>query len=484
MNENAIKVRHTSIVVPNYEQGDNQKIEDMLSVWNDVYFRMDTIGFHYNEEKKELMLPRGLDINYLERQFNRPLEVSYKPDPHAPASFQLKTEPRSDIQRKSISFLLGEGDFGYTKTRSQLTLNLDTGDGKTYCVIAALTFMKTKSMIITHTDNIKNQWKNSLIKMTNIDEKYIFNIDGSSTIKKIMKLDKLPYKVYLVNHRTIHSYAKKHGWEAVGELFKKIEIGVKVFDEAHLEFENLMKTDLHTSTKKTFYLTANFERSQFKENRVFNLCFKNIARYGIETKGEKRKHIIYVPIMFNSKPGLEDRGGMRGRKGWFDKNKYSDYLINERPMFFDLLKWVLGFVEGKFDGKILLMLSKINATEAAYEFIKESFPDKTVGVYNSQIGDEEKEKSLMADIISSTPKSMGTGTDVPGLRCVINAEPYTSAIMANQASGRLREYGEDKYTLYIELIDTGFPDVVKMYKKRLPIFKKKCHKILELKYDQ
>lgn len=478
--DNTIKVKHTSIVVPNYNLGDSEKLENMLSVWNDVYFRHDNVGFSYNEEKKELLLPRGLDLNYLENHFQRPLSMEYKADPSEQASYKLKVEPRSDIQRKSISFLLGEGDFAYTKKHSQLTLNLDTGDGKTYCVIAALTFMRTKSMIISHKDNIKSQWKESILKMTNIDEKYIFNIDGSATIKKILKLDKLPYKIYLVNHRTISSFAKKHGWDQVTELFKKLEIGVKVFDEAHLEFGNLIKTDLHTNTKKTIYLTANFERSEYKENKVFNLCFKNIAKYGIETKKEKRRHINYVSVFFNSKPSLEDRASMRGRKGWFDKNKYSDYLIN-KPVFFDVLHWLIKFFNDK-EGKMLIMMTKINATEAVYDYITNVVENKTVGIYNSTVSDEEKEKVKEKDIISSTPKSLGTGTDIPGLRFAINVEPYTSPVSANQGAGRLREYGDTEYTFYLELVDEGFPDIVNMHKKRLPVFKKKCANILKLKY--
>jgi len=480
MTKDVINVKHSSIVIPNYNLGDCEKLENMLSVWDDIYYKMDNIGFHYNEEKRELLLPRGLELGHLESYFRRPLQFDRNADESDPASYKLKVEPRSDIQRKSISFLLGEGDFAYTKQHTQLTLNLDTGDGKTYCVIAALTFMRTKSMIISHTDNIKNQWKESIIKMTNIDEKFIFNIDGSSTIKKLMKLEKLPYKIYLVNHGTIRSYGKKHGWDKVTELFKKLRIGVKVFDEAHLEFENLMKTDLHTNTKKTIYLTANFERSEHKQNRVFNLCFKNIAKYGVETKKEKRKHIVYVPVFFDSKPTLEDRANMRGRKGWFDKNKYSDYLIGKQ-IFFDVLKWLVDFFNDK-EGRMLIMVSKINATEAVRDYLTHVIDNKTIGVYNSQVSDEVKSKVLHMDIISSTPKSMGTGTDIPKLRFSINAEPYTSSISANQFSGRLREYGEDEFTFYLELIDRGFPDVVNMYKKRFPKFKKKCHSIKELTY--
>lgn len=479
MEKNVIHVHHTSIKIPNYTLGDNDKVEKMLSVWNESYFRFDSIGFHYNEDKKELLLPRGLDLGYIENSFQMPVQMEYEPDPFEPVSYRLKIEPRSDIQRKSISYLLGEGDFAYTKKHSQLTLNLDTGDGKTYCVIAALTFMKTKSMIITHNDSIKKQWYDSILKMTDLNDQYIFNIDGSAAIKKLMKMEKIPYKLFLVNHRTIQSYAKKNGWEEVSNVFKKLKIGVKVFDEAHLEFENLLKTDLHTNTKKTIYLTANFERSAHKQNRVFSLCFKNIAKYGIETKKEKRKHIIYVPVMFDSKPPMDIRAGMKGRHG-LDRNKYSDYLI-DTPIFFDVLRWLLEYFKGK-EGRMLVLTSKINSTDAVYEYLKEVVEDRSLGVYNSKIEDSIKQEALTKDIISSTPKSMGTGTDVKDLRFVIMVEPYTSAITANQTAGRLREYGEDEYTFYLELIDTGFPEVVRMYKKRLPVFKKKCHKIFELKY--
>lgn len=478
---NVIRVKHTSIIVPNYELGQNEKIERMLSVWNESYFRFENIGFHYNEEKRELLLPRGLDLNYIEKEFNMPVQIDYTPDEYDYVSYRLKVEPRNDIQRKSISFLLGEGEFSYTKKYSQLSLNLDTGDGKTYCVIAALTFFKMKALIITHTDNIKMQWIRSFLKMTDIDERFILNIDGSSTIKKILKSNKLPFKVYLVNHRTIQSYAKKEGWDKITELFKKLRIGVKVFDEAHLEFENLMKTDLHTNTKKTIYLTANFERSQYKENKVFKLCFKNIVRYGEQTRKEKRKHIVYIPIFFDSKPSLADRAFMRGKHG-FDKNKYIDYQIG-KPIFFEVIQYLVNYFKDK-EGKMLLLFSKINATEAVYNYLTQIVENKTIGLYNSQISEEEKMKALQADIIISTPKSMGTGTDIPGLRFVIMTEPYTSSITANQTSGRLREYAPDAYTFYMELIDKGFPDVVSMYKKRLPIFKKKCVKILELNYEK
>lgn len=489
MNANAIKINHTHMIIPNYDLGDCEELEKQLSTWDKICYRFNPIGFYYDEEKKELRIPRGLDVSYIERKFpNKPLEFSYTPDPYDKVVFTLKTMPKSDIQKKSIAFLLGEEDFKYTKKYSQQSLNLDTGDGKTYCVIASLTFMRTKSIIITHTESIKKQWKESLTKFTSLSEPYICNISGSSVIDRLIKQiesgKNLPYKVYLVNHATIRSYAKTNGWESITKLFQLLKVGVKVFDEAHLEFENLVRIDLFTNTKKTFYLTANFERSGVEENIVFEKCFKHIVKYGVETKEEKRKHIKYLGVLYNTHPSQITQASVRNVHG-FDKNKYCDYEI-EKEKFFEVIHKMLDICMTQ-EGKILILLSKIKACEIMYddiiEYLKNINSNYSVSIYNSSIPEKDKVLALEKDIIISTQKSLGTGNDIRGLRSVIMTEQYSSKIIANQTAGRLREYSKDEYTFYIELVDIGFKRAYDMYKKRLPIFKKKCVQVGEYKYN-
>ena len=153
-----------------------------------------------------------------------------------------------------------------------------------------------KAIIITHTENIKDQWKKSLIKFTNIDPRRICDLSGTKKMEDMFTEDTNDYDMYLVNHGTIQSYAKKNGWENLNRFFEYIRVGIKVFDEAHLHFKSIINVDLNTNVHKTFYLTATFERTDKSEDRVFHLCFKNIAKYGYETRGEKRKHIKYVAV--------------------------------------------------------------------------------------------------------------------------------------------------------------------------------------------
>jgi superfamily II DNA or RNA helicase len=472
-----IEIKNTSIIVHDYELGSQPQLEKLLSVWNQTCYRYDPKGYIYKEDTRELRLPRGINMWYLEKTFNIPCQIDYKYDPFENVIYKLKLEPRDDIQKRGISFLLGENEFFHTKKYSQLSLNFDTGYGKTYTAIAALTYMQMKSIIIVNRLKLKNQWRDEFIDKTNLSASHICIVSSSHDIQKLMK-ENNSYKVYIVNHQTLFSYAKSHSWEEVGLFFKHIKVGVKIYDEAHMEFENIIRIDLHTNTKKTFYLTANFQRSSYDENKLFATCFRNVVQYGLEEKVNVRKHIKYLAVFFNSKPNYIDRMTVKNKFG-LNKNAYIAYQLKKD----DMLSIVEMLINKIVKGKLLVLFSTIDATDIVYNYLKVTFPDKTVSIINSNIPDEIKDQSYAADIIVSTPKSLGTGVDIKELKYIINTEPFSSEILTNQIPGRLRALSENEYSLYIEIIDKGFKEVVNAYKKRLKILKNKCFetKIYEFK---
>ena len=471
-----ITVRHTSTIIEDYNPGDCNALENKLSVWDNVYYRSIPY-FTYEEEEKRLRIPRGIDINFLERSFQARAMLDYEHDEFDKVSFKLKTPPRDDIQRRSICFLLGEQEFKNTKNHSQLSLNLTTGDGKTYCCIAAMTMLGMKSMIITHQDRIKMQWYESLQKFTTLDDTMICNLDSSKKIERLLDgRDKGKYKVFLVNHGTIRSYAKNNGWEAITELFKALKIGLKIYDEAHLEFANILKIDQYTNTKKNFYLTANFHKSSSTEDFVFNNAFSNVIKFGSETLVEKHRHIVYMPYIYTSCPSTADTIKIKNKKG-FDRNVYCDYQLSKPNQFVICNDLVKRFIS-KNDTKVMVLFSKIVAVDAYLEELKRILPNERIGAIHSKLSDDERADVDNCRIIVSTPKSVGTGTDIANLGCVIMTEPYSSTITANQVSGRLRYLGNEQESFYIELVDRGFSTVYKMYLNRLKFFKKKCSKVI------
>lgn len=475
-----IVLYNTNIDVHDYEPGDCEELEKSLSTWDSTYYRYNPLGISYNKETKVMTIPRGIDVSYLKSKLKCPVRTCTEYNDYDKIKIKLKTEPRNDIQVKSIGFLTGEGNFKYTRDYSQLSLNLDTGDGKTYCVIASLCILKCKAIIITHTENVKEQWIKSLNKFTNIDMRRVCNVHGSRILEELESDEDLVrgHDIFLLNHGTLQQYAKKHGWETINALFRSLKVGIKVYDEAHKHFKSILNVDLHTNVYKTFYITATFERTDISEDKLFKLCFKNIAKFGLETRGDKRKHIKYVAVMFDSKPNMEDKMSIRGPKG-FDRNAYIDYEI-EKGVIFDVIKYVMDTFQ-KIDGKCMILSSKISSSEDIAEKVKEWYPDKSLSIFHSKISKEEKAKVREADVISTTPQSAGTGTDIPGLRYNIMCEPYNANITAQQVCGRLREI-PGQYTYHIELIDVGFEKVKSMYKKRLPVFKQKCLSVSKVDY--
>ena len=132
----------------------------------------------------------------------------------------------------------------------------------------------------------------------------------------------------------------------------------------------------------------------------------------------------------------------------------------------------------------MIMATTIALVEAIVKYINDSFDELSAYPYHSKLTDDEKTKALESNIIVTTPKSAGTGVDIPGLRSVIMTEAYSSTVQADQISGRLREYAKDKKTCYVELVDRGFGKVLRMYQSRLPVFKNKCTKLLSINLDK
>ena len=195
-----------------------------------------------------------------------------------------------------------------------------------------------------------------------------------------------------------------------------------------------------------------------------------------------KKNIIYVQVFFNSNPSYSDKMTLKGRHG-LDRNKYAEYLLGN-DAYLDTVRRLFPTIQGLFDdNKVLFLSTTISATEGIKKFIEDEF-DVGVALYNSSRTDEEKRLALESEFISSTPKSLGTGSDIEGLRVVVNSEPYRSAVTANQIPGRLRYWNDGKYSFYFELIDRGFYDVVRMYKARVKILEKKCAKIIEMDMER
>ena len=469
---NKITVYRTHIEVSNYELGEKERLEYYFTIYDKLTHQFYYKGLEYDYNSKTLYLPRGIDIHYLEETFNE--SAVYMDMEHDVYSrfgdTMIRYMPRDEVQSETLRFMLGKGEYAHTENMPQLSVNLNTGAGKTYVTIASIVYYQIKSIVIASTVDWLKQWKKCLLEYTDMKEEEIVILTGLPSIIKIIKnIGKYKnenIKVFLVTHATLKNYAEKYGWETIGVLFKNLKIGIKVYDESHLNFDNIMHIDFCTNTWRTYYLTATPARSNDGENAIFKMYFKNVL--GIDLFNEDSDpRTKYIAIRYNSNPSPQEIGECKNQYG-LDRNRYTDYVV-KKPNFYKLLRILLDMID-KVNGKVLIYIGTNAAIVTVANWIEKHYPEmyRQVGIFTSMIK-EDKKAQLDKKIILSTTKSAGAALDIKGLKMtIVLAEPFKSEVLARQTLGRTR----DNNTIYIDIVDMGFTYCKAYYNSKRPIFDK------------
>lgn len=480
-----IKVYHSHIEVYPYMEGECPQIEKMYSKWDDVCHQYIRIGYFILDNI--LYLPRGTSLSQLSQLFNSTPILVNKSDPAHKLSkpIEMRYEPRDRIQSESIDFLTCNGRFTKGLQHSQFGLNLDTGAGKTFCMISGIAKLGMKSIIITHKTRLKEQWIKEFLDKSDMSEDSIMDIDGSSDIEAIMCGEKTA-DIYVVNHQTLTSFARLKSWDMLKLFFKKSGIGVKVIDEAHKYFQNSLMIDFFSDVKMSYYLTATFTRSDPKEIRIFQKAYSSLYRFGEETLDydEVRKHIVLCVVMYRSQPDFSVVSKIVNGAYGFNSYRYIDYTLKQdtNHTMLKVIKKIIDKVE-PLEGKILITSPKIESVELIAKELKYE-TDKKIGVVHSKFSNEENKETIKdSNIISSTIKGIGEGDDIKGLRVLINTEPIGSKALVDQLRGRLREYSKEDDTYMFYLIDTSIGYTYEMFKRVKSIFDKKCKEIIMMRMD-
>lgn len=461
-------VKHNHIEVNDYNLGDCPTLEGLFSIWDKLTHNKYMKILEYIEDENKIIVPRGVDVDYIAKILECKPEVDYNHDPFdIVGDIKLKFLPRDNVQKEALAFMQGVRGYTSNKKKSQLSLNLNTGKGKTYCAITNTSASLYRSIIITSSIDWLNQWKSCILEYTDTLPSEIYMIIGSASIKRLLTKDMSQYKFILASHDTIKSYGDRNGWRSITELFKYMRVGYKYYDEAHLNFYNMARIDSYTNTYRTYYITATPARSDSDEDVLFGYYFKNIPSINLFDEDED-PHTHYVAIKYNSRPSPLDISKCRNPYG-FDKNAYSGYVVTQ-PNYYKILHVLIGMAL-KNGMKNIFYIATNDAIDITYNWIINNYPDiaNDVGIFNSRVPKDKKDAVLEKRIILSTTKSLGTAQDIKGLKMVVVlAEPFRSKVLAKQTLGRTR----DKDTYYIEVVDTGFKPITSYFNDKKEIYSK------------
>lgn len=467
--KNVIYARHSHYEIPDYTLGDAPRLEEHLTLvklirYGNRKFYKREIFSYYDEETSVLYVPRGYDSVMLAQETNRYIVTNLNCNTPVQCNYRINVLPLNDFQREAIRFLSGMEEFHWTKKHSQLVLSIPTRSGKTYCTVVAGSLLEKKLLIIVKSVDLRNQWKDDIKVYTDLDSE-IKIIDSSNTLDKFAKMSerkRAGHYIYLVTIQTLNSYMSRFGMEKLNEQIKNLGIGIKVYDEAHKEFKNILKLDYALNVWKTFYITATFGRSDYVENKIFERCFDKVAI--LKKRDEtKRRHTHFIAIAYFAY--VEDfMKGIIFRGTTFNRFRYIEYEI-EAKVILEKIEWVISniVIAKQLEGKILILSSSKSSCDYFYEFICELLPKYSICVhYDGNKKDDFRDYG----IICATPQMLGTGMTIPGLRMIINTEPTSSKINIVQYFGRLAEFAPDKDSYYIELFNKAYDKMMKWYRIR------------------
>ncbi len=354
-----------------------------------------------------------------------------------------------------------------------------------------------RTLIIVPTSSIKKQWADTLINMFKVPEE---------KVKMVMKpIDFINVKAdfVIVSQASLAVLNKKYDLE---KIMKDNKFGIKTIDEVQMWFKNIINVDANCNIANNWYLTGTFGRSSDTENRIYQEMFGDLAIFR-----EKDKK----PTIFNRKPGniygmkpyinitmvwthsgltkeqikectssmrYSEREGKWMRFG-ISVPIYMEMVIPKDGTMTKYLSMVLKVIKKADrevpDGKMLILSSTIASCDVIASYVAEMFPNKSVATYNSSIPTAERDKvKNNNDILISTISSAGTGFDLKGLRKLVTVSPFSSWILSDQISGRLRrnkdKNGNDIECYMYDLADSDLRQLRAWANNRADVYKRKA----------
>ena len=335
-----------------------------------------------------------------------------------------------------------------------------------------------------HRDSLRKQWLNSLYKMCGLSEDEVHEIQDSQEVFDIVHDNhEFDYDIYLMTHATFRAGLKRVGnFKEMSNLTKNLGIGLKIIDEAHLEFRDTLIMDFVFNVQRNLYLTATDGRSTKAENSIFKHVFANTTFYRpstLLTSNQPSKWVEYNMVQLNThaKQNIV-RYRVEGGRG-MNPATYGKWVIayDKKQTHFKCCRDILKMIyEKDASAKVLLFMPLIDlCTECSYFLTKnlnydESFAyDLTIRTINSHNTKAENEENKHADVIVTTVASCGTGTDIPGITDIINCSPFVSQVTAKQVFGRIRYCGKDCH--FYDVYDASVRMDVYWIKSRSKVFK-------------
>lgn len=347
-------------------------------------------------------------------------------------------------------------------------------------MINCISQLRKKAIVIVDTLDLAAQWKREFLNHTDLIDSDVVILSGQDTVDKELKQP--TGKVYIAIHRTFCNMLN-NDINSVNKLMNKLGIGVRVFDESHVEFGNICKINALSNVEYTFYLTATPSRSNFNDNSLYAKIFKSIPYFNGKDLSEEKYHTVILYKM-NTHPSFDDKLGVRTQYG-FNQAKWALYCQNDGYEYF------LETVYDIFDNfklverkkKTAIMLPTIELLKKLKTDLEMKYPGVEFGTFIGEIPKNKRLSELQKMFILTNDKIFDKGIDVQDLEILINFVPIGSLVKTEQIMGRLRNR-PNYNSILIDITDIGFDECIRQSKLRKRFYKKKAKQIIEINKEK
>lgn len=446
-----IEVNTNSIIIRNvdYESNEYKKFERAFSFYNKVTHKYE---YHtFVKINNDIHCPATITPEIIQTYFvNKKIVYNFSGPAGETILFNTIHSPKNEIQQEALTFLL---DVKTNKNRSWRMLNLATGSGKTYVSISAISQLKQKAMIIVDSTDLAKQWKSQFLFHTDLTEENICILSGMESVEEAKQNSK--YKIYIAIFNTLGMLLEKD-FNAINELNYTLNIGIRIFDESHVNFKSLCHINSLSNVNYTFFLTATPNRSDYREDQLYLKIFKQVPSYNGHKNQNEKYHTILL-IKFNSEPSEKEKLSVKTKYG-FSAIKWANFLSKEKhykKYINSLFKIIDQFKLLEKKKKFVIMLPTIELIDKTYNDLNLRYSNLNIGKFIGDIKKDKRTEELQKQIILTNPKIFGKGIDVSDLDCVINYSQLSSKVNIEQILGRLRNNPGHSHVL-IDVTDWGY----------------------------
>lgn len=352
----------------------------------------------------------------------------------------------------------------------------------TFCAMAAAVKLNRRIIMFLKPQFIE-KWEGDCEELIGVSKDEVLTIQGSSSLMAAIadaRSGQLDAKVIIISNRTFQNWIKEYedagndlldrGYGCVPhEICDVFKAGLRIVDEAHMDFHLNFKIDLYTHVEHSISLSATMISDDPFVKRMQDLAYPKFMRYAGLPYDKYVHSIAWCWSLANANMvQTTERGSNKYSHNAFEKSIIKNPKLLEAylKMHDDILKR-FHFNRAVEGDKCLLYFASIAMCTIVTEYLKRQYPNRDIRRY---VESDPYENLMDAEIPVSTILSAGTGHDIGGLITVILSHSINSTSSNMQGYGRIRKI-KDKRLLFVYTTCIDIPRQVDYYNKKEELLK-------------